>query len=90
MFRDMGTLELHSPGGPIQPNSIGFLQPSSKDKPFEELREQFSRQGYLWVKEVLPKADVRTMRQQYFDHLPDSLKRASLSEKEYIGVEIGG
>ncbi len=77
MFRDMNTLELHSSGGPIDSDSIGCLKPTSKDTPLEQMREQYARDGYLWVKDVLPKEDVWKMRETYFDYLPGLTKEGT-------------
>jgi phytanoyl-CoA hydroxylase len=86
-FRDMDTLELHSSGGAIDPDSVGWLRPSSKDTPIEQLREQYNRDGYLWMKGVLPKEDVWEMRKTYFDYLPGLTKEGTPTRD---GIFCGG
>jgi hypothetical protein len=46
---DLGTLRLQSAGGPIESDYLGHLQPTTLDTPFEEMRERFAKDGYLWV-----------------------------------------
>lgn len=74
MFRDGETLKLHSSGGPIDKHSLGWLEPTAKDTPLEEMREKYARDGYLWVKNVLPVEDVWKMRETYFEYLPGLTK----------------
>lgn len=83
MFRDMDTLELHSSGGPIGEESIGRLQPTPKDTSMEEMRIRYARDGYLWVKGVLPTEDVWRMRETYFSYLP-GLTKERLPKREGI------
>ncbi|KAJ9643997.1 hypothetical protein H2201_006674 [Coniosporium apollinis] len=75
MFRDRETLELHSSGGPIDEDSLGWLEPTSKDTSAEQMRERYNRDGYLWVKGVLPKDDVWKMRETYLEYLPGLTER---------------
>ncbi|CZR52431.1 uncharacterized protein PAC_02308 [Phialocephala subalpina] len=77
MFRDTDTLELHSSGGLIDKDSLGWLRPTTKDTPLEEMRARYVRDGYLWVKDVLPKEDVRKMRETYFEYLPGLTKEGT-------------
>lgn len=86
-FRDMETLELHSSGGAIDPDSVGWLEPTSKDTPTEKMREQYNRDGYLWVKGVLPKEDVWEMRKTYFDYMPGLTKEGTDTRD---GIYCGG
>lgn len=44
------TLNLESNYGPMSPESIGYLQPTSKDTPLEVMHERFERDGYLFVR----------------------------------------
>lgn len=46
---DPATLNLESNFGPMDPASIGYLQPTSADTPLEIMRERFERDGYLHV-----------------------------------------
>lgn len=46
---DPATLSLESNFGPMDAESIGYLQPTSNDTPLEIMRERFERDGYLFV-----------------------------------------
>lgn len=46
---DPKNLSLESNFGPMDPERIGYLQPTSKDTPLEIMRERFNRDGYLLV-----------------------------------------
>ena len=45
---------------------LGWLTPSAPDQPVEKLWDQYQRQGYLWLKNLLDPADVLEMRRRYF------------------------
>lgn len=47
--RDPSTLNLESNFGPMEPKSIGYLQPTSIDTPIEIMHERYQRDGYLFV-----------------------------------------
>ena len=49
-----------------EPNRLGWLSPSSPDEPIDLLREQYTEQGYLWLKGLIPRDDVLAFRQRYF------------------------
>lgn len=46
---DPKNLKLESNFGPMLPEKIGYLQPTSKDTPIEVMRERLIRDGYLFV-----------------------------------------
>lgn len=46
---DPDTLTLESNFGPMEPGSVGFLQPTSAETPLEIMHERFERDGYLFV-----------------------------------------
>lgn len=50
---DLVTLNLESNFGPMDPDSIGYLQPTSADTPLEIMHERFERDGYLHVTPLL-------------------------------------
>lgn len=50
---DPATLSLESNFGPMDPDSIGYLQPTSADTPLEVMHERFERDGYLHVPPLL-------------------------------------
>lgn len=55
--------------GPLTAENAAFLRPSDPNLPVEELRARYEEDGYLFAKQVLPRADVLEMRHQYFSHL---------------------
>ncbi|PLB55479.1 hypothetical protein P170DRAFT_443254 [Aspergillus steynii IBT 23096] len=65
-------LNLESNFGPMAADQIGYLQPTSKETPIEIMRERFQRDGYLFVKSLLPKDKVLKCRRQYFEHMAPS------------------
>lgn len=44
--------------------STGWMQSVTTDTPKEELRARYELDGYLWVKNVIPREDVLDMREQ--------------------------
>ncbi|KAJ6131221.1 Phytanoyl-CoA dioxygenase [Penicillium sp. IBT 18751x] len=55
--------------GPLTSENAAFLRPSEPTLPIEELRKRFEKDGYLFLKQVLPRADVLEARNQYFSSL---------------------
>lgn len=55
--------------GPLTSENAGLLRPSEPSLPLEELRARYDQDGYLFLKQVLPRADVLEMRHQYFSFL---------------------
>lgn len=49
---DPESLSLESNFGPMDAESIGYLQPTSMDTPLEVMRERYERDGYLFVSAV--------------------------------------
>ncbi|KAH8809350.1 hypothetical protein F5884DRAFT_858851 [Xylogone sp. PMI_703] len=84
----VAAIELKSTGGPIT-EAIGLLQPFSKDTPVEKLREFYDKNGYIWVKNLLPAEDVWKCREAYFDYLSDTgLLKEGTSPRD--GIYCGG
>ena len=46
---DPATLSLESNYGPMESDTIGYLQPTTMDTPMEVMHERFERDGYLFV-----------------------------------------
>ena len=42
-------LDLESNFGPMQPGTVGYLQPTSADAPLEVMHERYQKDGYLFV-----------------------------------------
>lgn len=58
--------------GLLSPEGVGFLQPSSPSEPLDDLRQRFERDGYLFLKGLLPRDDVLKAREAYFTLLAPS------------------
>lgn len=58
--------------GPLQCSEVGLLRVSYPNQPLAELRERYERDGYLFLKGVLPRADVLKAREAYFNFLSSS------------------
>ncbi|KAF2239388.1 hypothetical protein EV356DRAFT_439303 [Viridothelium virens] len=56
-------------GNVIDSESTGWLKPTPRDTPLEEMRRRFDEDGYVWVKNVIPREVVLDMRQHYFEHM---------------------
>ena len=51
-------------GDYVDQTSTGWMRPTHVDTPPEEMRNRFARDGYIWVKNVIPREDVYDMREQ--------------------------
>lgn len=51
-------------GDYVAPASTGWMLPTPISTPIAEMRARYERDGYLWVKNVLPREDVLDMREQ--------------------------
>ncbi|KAI0173003.1 hypothetical protein GGR52DRAFT_547009 [Hypoxylon sp. FL1284] len=58
--------------GLLDPDRIGYLQPSSPSEPLNDLRRRYERDGYLFLKGLLPRDDVLKAREAYFTLLAPS------------------
>ncbi|KAJ6070906.1 hypothetical protein N7467_012225 [Penicillium canescens] len=65
-------LKLESNFGPMVSEQIGYLQPTTVDTPIEVMQERFLRDGYLFVKGLLPRNEVLECREAYFQHMAPS------------------
>lgn len=54
------------------PDRVGWLQPTDPTAPMTAIREQYREQGYVWLKGLIPRADVLNFRQRYFAAIADS------------------
>ncbi|KAI5778285.1 phytanoyl-CoA hydroxylase [Geopyxis carbonaria] len=55
--------------GPLEPRDMAPLRPSTLDTPLEELQRRYNEDGYLFMKGVLPVADVKACRSAYFEFM---------------------
>jgi ectoine hydroxylase-related dioxygenase (phytanoyl-CoA dioxygenase family) len=56
----------------MQPERLGWLEPSDPAAPLDGLREQYRARGYLWLKGILPKDKVLAFRRRYFTAMLES------------------
>ena len=85
-------------GSHIDPQTVGWLQPTSKDTPISEIRARYERDGYVWIKHVIPRLAVFDMREQYFSAISptgildpstaprDGIFDSNLDPKAYQGL----
>ncbi|WZH48390.1 Phytanoyl-hydroxylase [Fusarium acuminatum] len=69
---DPTTLSLESNYGPMEPDTIGYLQPTTMDTPLEVMHERFEKDGYLFVKGCIDKEISLACRRDYFTHMAPS------------------
>ena len=51
--------------GDIQDQHLGRLRPTSKDTPLTEMKQKLSDDGYLFIKNLIPREDVFHVRKRY-------------------------
>ncbi|KAJ5403735.1 hypothetical protein N7509_003606 [Penicillium cosmopolitanum] len=52
--------------GALQPENVQLLHSSRQDEPLEELRQRYEKDGYLFLKGLIPREDVLKARSEYF------------------------
>ncbi|KAJ5640720.1 Phytanoyl-CoA dioxygenase [Penicillium herquei] len=60
------TINVRSNQGPPVPAQ--WLRPTPKDTPFEEMERRLRTDGYVFVKNLLPREEVQRVRKEYFAH----------------------
>lgn len=76
---------IRSNTGTIKEEHIGRLRPTSKDTPLPEMKKRFKEDGYLFVKNLIPRADVLKVRRAYFEHYePTGILQPRTSPEEGI------
>ena len=48
---------------------VGWMRPTAKDTPISEIRKRFAEDGYVFVKNLLPRKDVLKVRKAYVSPL---------------------
>lgn len=72
-------------GGYLDESSVARMRQTSIDASTEEMRRRFEEDGYIWVKNVLPREDVNDMREAYFRHLePTGILKPGTSPRDGI------
>ncbi|KAL8825056.1 MAG: hypothetical protein Q9191_004643 [Dirinaria sp. TL-2023a] len=69
----------------VEPSSTGWMRPTSRDTPVEEMRRRYKEDGYVWIKNLMPREDVYDMREHYFTHMsPTGLLLPNTSPRDGI------
>ncbi|KAK5048680.1 hypothetical protein LTR84_005771 [Exophiala bonariae] len=58
--------------GLLTAGQYGYLKPTTLDTPIEQARQQFKKEGYLFIKGLIPRRDVLKAREEYFKFLAPS------------------
>ncbi|KAF2720601.1 hypothetical protein K431DRAFT_90250 [Polychaeton citri CBS 116435] len=53
----------------LEEDTVGWMVETPIDTPLQEMRRRFETDGYVFVKNVMPRGDVYNMREAYFSHL---------------------
>lgn len=64
---------------------VDWLMPTSKDTPLDEIRSRYLRDGYVWLKDIIPRSDIYDMREHYFTSL-SSMKFLDPSSSPRDGI----
>ena len=56
-------------GSEVGSASTGWMLPTSLSIPRSEMRARYDRDGYIWIKNLIPREDVLDMREQYLTSL---------------------
>ncbi|KAM0714314.1 hypothetical protein Q7P37_010101 [Cladosporium fusiforme] len=72
-------------GAYLQDANVGWMRETPIDTPLSEMRKRFEEDGYVWVKNVMPREDVLDMRQSYFEHMaPTGILKPGTSPRDGI------
>ncbi|KAF6219106.1 hypothetical protein HO133_004931 [Letharia lupina] len=72
-------------GSHVEAASTGWMQSVTTDTPWEQMNARYERDGYLWVKNLIPREDVLDMREHYFQQLsPTGILLPSTSPRDGI------
>ncbi|KAF2164199.1 hypothetical protein M409DRAFT_68075 [Zasmidium cellare ATCC 36951] len=94
--------QLYVNDGPLQPDQVGALRETTLDAPIEEIRRRYNEDGYVFLKQLLPRQDVLKAREQYFSLLQPSgclkpgtrpvqgIFDSSKDHRDYPGIGAGG
>ncbi|KAK3717249.1 hypothetical protein LTR37_005958 [Vermiconidia calcicola] len=72
-------------GAHLDQDTVGWMRETPIDTPWEEMRSRFQEEGYIFVKNVMPREDVYDMREAYFKHLePTGILKPGTSPRDGI------
>lgn len=55
--------------GPLKSDQVGELKPSHPSESMDDLRQRYDKDGYLFLKGLLPREDVLAARASYFESM---------------------
>ena len=53
-----------SQGKDVDSSTVGWMEAVDLWTPLKEMRKRYNRDGYIWIKNLLPREDVLAMREQ--------------------------
>lgn len=66
-------------------DTVGWMRTTPVNTPLEEMRRRFDEDGYIFCKNVMPRADVLGMREAYFEHMaPTGILKPGTAAREGI------
>src|ERR1700761_2450827 len=69
----------------LDTETVGWMKETPIDTPLEEMRRRFNEDGYIFVKNLMPREDVLDMREAYFKHLePTGILKPGTSPRDGI------
>ena len=72
-------------GSHLDEQTVGWMLETPIDTPLEEMRRRFEEDGYVFVKNVMPREDVLDMREAYFTHLaPNGILKPGTNPRDGI------
>ena len=72
-------------GAYLDEDTVGMMRETPIPTSMEEMRRRFEEDGYIWVKNVMPREDVFDMREAYFTHLaPTGILKPGTSPRDGI------
>lgn len=72
-------------GNYLNDDMVGWMKETPIDTPLSEMRRRFAEDGYVFVKDVMPREDVLDMREAYFEHLaPTDILKPGTSARDGI------
>ena len=91
-------LQKTNEGGHIDPKMVSWLKATPNDTPLSEIRSRYERDGYVWLKNIIPRDTVLEMRKSYFSAISptgilkpntdpiDGIFDSSLDPSKYQGL----
>ena len=72
-------------GAYLDQDTVGWMKETPITTSLEEMRRRFEEDGYIFVKNVMPREDVLDMREAYFRHLtPTGILKPGTSPRDGI------